>query len=204
MLGNVIVSGQEEATRTCGWIANGVVGGGLHAIHDGLDKFTGSEVLARPFRTLSGALGEQPFVDVPLHVGLHGGPFLHVNQVHDQPSQRSRVLDFGPCLLEDFAQHSRLFSEFFEDVPIVGYEFVVLPLQQAFPIELSRNDGRLVVRRLRLFIRHLEKEQERDLLCVVHVREAVVPENMGKVPSLVDDLLTVVAHEFFPRLRLSA
>ena len=59
--------------------------------------------------------------------------FSGVDQVHDQPPQRGRVLDFGPGLLEDFAEHPRLLAEFFEDVPVVGFEFVAFPLQQALP-----------------------------------------------------------------------
>ena len=110
MLDDVIVSGQKEATRTCCWIANGVVGSELYAVHDGLDEFTGREVLARPFWTFGGTLGEQPFVDIPLHISIHLGQFLHVDEVHDQPPQRGRVLDFRPSLLEDFAQHPRLLA----------------------------------------------------------------------------------------------
>ena len=93
-------------------------------------------------------MASRPFVDVALHVGLHRGPLHRLDQVHDQPPQRGRVLNLGPGLLEDFAEHPRLLAEFFEDVAVVGFEFVALPLQQALPAELGRHDGRAVVRRL--------------------------------------------------------
>ena len=108
--------------------------------------------------------------------------------------QRGRVLDFGPGLLEDFAQHPRLLAEFFEDVPVVGFQFVAFQLQQALPAELRRHDGLAVVGRLRQFVGHLQKEQERDLLGVGHVREAVVPQDVGEVPGFVDDILGGGAH----------
>jgi hypothetical protein len=38
---------------------------------------------------------------------------LHVDQVHDEPAERGGVLNLGAGLLEDFAQHSGLFAEFF-------------------------------------------------------------------------------------------
>ena len=104
----------------------------------------------------------------------------------------------GRGLLEDFAEHPRLLAEFFKDVPVVGFEFVAFPLQQALPVELRRDDGRAVVRRLGLLVGHLEEEQERDLLRVGHVRKAIVPQNVGEVPGFVDDLLGVVAHLRLP------
>ena len=147
-----------------------------------------------PFGDFGGALGQQPLVDVALHVGLHRRPVLGVDQVHDQPPQRGRVLDLRPGLLEDLAQHPRLLAEFFEDVPVVGLQFVAVPLQQARPAELRRHDGLAVVRRLGQFVGHLQEEQERDLLRVGHVRQAVVPQDVGEVPGFVDDLLGVGAH----------
>jgi hypothetical protein len=47
-----------------------------------------------------------------------------------------------------------------------------------------------------MFIGRLEKEQELNLLGVSHVRETVVPENVGEVPGCDDDRLRVVlAHD---------
>ena len=154
----------------------------------------GREVLARPLRRFFGALGQQPLVNVALHVGLHRRPFHRVDQVHDQPAQRGRVLNLGPGLLEDFAEHPRLLAEFFEAVPVVRFQLVAVPLQQVPPAEFRRHDGRPVVRRLGQFVGHLEEEQEGDLLRVGHVRQAVVAQDVGEVPGFADDLLGVVAH----------
>ena len=48
---------------------------------------------------------------------------------------------------------------------------------------------------------HLQEEQEGDLLRVGHVRQPVVPEDVGEVPRLVDDLLGRVAAHFSPPIR---
>ena len=99
--------------------------------------------------------------------------FSGVDQVHDQPLQRGRVLDLRPGLLEDFAQHARLLAQFFQDVPVVGLQFVAVELQQARPAQRRRHDGLAVVRRLGQLVGHLQEEQKRDLLRVGHVRQPV-------------------------------
>ena len=52
-------------------------------------------------------------------------------------------------------------------------------------------DG-LVERRLRLLVRHLQEQQERQLLDVVAVGQAVVPQDVAVVPELLDELLGAV------------
>ena len=73
-------------------------------------------------------------------------------------------------------------------------QVIAVPALQALPVELSGNDGLAIERRLRLLVRHLEKQQKRDLLGVPHVRQAVVPEHMGEVPGLGDNLLGGITH----------
>ena len=147
-----------------------------------------------PFGTFRGALRQQSLVDVALHVGLHRHPLLGLDQVHDQPTKRGGVLDLRPRLLEDFAEHPRLRAEVFQDVAILGLQFVAFLAQQACPVVASRDDRLPVVGRLGLLVRHLEEEQEGDLLDVGHVTQAVVPEDVGEVPGFADDLLGVGAH----------
>ena len=72
---------------------------------------------------------------------------------------------------------------------VVALQLRALPLEEALPVVLGRYDGRLVVGGLRLLVGHLQEEQERDLLRVGHVGEPVVPEDVGEIPGLVDDLL---------------
>jgi hypothetical protein len=139
----------------------------------------------------SAALRASSPVDVPLHVRLHRRPLLGVDEVDDQPPQRGRVLDLLPRLLEDLPQHPHLPAQLLEDVPVVRLELLPVALEQARPVEPSRNDRLPVPRRPRLLVRHLEEEQKGDLLRLGHVREPVVTKNVREAPGLVDDLLCV-------------
>ena len=80
---HIFVGGQEETAGPAGGIANGVVRPRLHAVHDGLDQFSGREVLARALRRLLGRLGQQALVDVAFHVRVHGHPVFGIDQVDD-------------------------------------------------------------------------------------------------------------------------
>ena len=55
------------------------------------------------------------------------------------------------------------------------------------PVQSRRNNWRPTERRLRLLIRHLQKQQERQLLDVVLVRQAVIPQDVAVVPQLAND-----------------
>jgi len=191
---HVVMSGQEKAARAASGVAERVCRCRSGAIHDRLDEFSGREILPRTLRAFRSALREQTLVDVALHVRLHRHPLLGLDQIHDQATERDRVLDFGLRLLEDLAEHPRLRAEFFEDVAILGLQGIAFLAEQARPVIASRDDRLPVVGRLRLLIRHLEEEQERDLFDVSHVAQAVVPEDVGEVPCLADNLLGVGAH----------
>jgi hypothetical protein len=166
-----------------------MVSSGPDTIDNPFDEFTGREVLAGSLGGFLGTSGEQTFVDVALHVRVHRGPLHRVDQVHDQPAERGRVLNVGPGLFEDFAEHPRPLAEFFEGVAILSFQLVAFQLQQTLPAVLRRHDGRAVVGRFRLFVGHLEEEQESDLLGVGHVRETVVAQDMGEAPGFAHDLL---------------
>ena len=119
---------------------------------------------------------------------------LRLDEIDDQATECDGVLDFGLRLLEDLAEHPWLRAELFEDVAILGLQRITFLRQQARPVIASRDDRLPVVGRLRLLIRHLEEEQERDLFDVSHVAQAVVPEDVGEVPCLAHNLLGVGAH----------
>ena len=202
---HVIMSGQEKAPRAASGVAERVCRCRSGAIHDRLDEFSGREILPRTLRAFGGALGEQPLVDVALHVRLHRHPLLGLDQIHDQAAQRDGVLDLRLRLLEDLPEHPRLRAEVLEDVAILGLQGIAFLAQQARPVIASRDDRLSVVGRLGLLIRHLEEEQEGDLLDVGHVTQAVVPEDVGEVPCFADDLLSGGAHvgqEAEPKLGL--
>jgi hypothetical protein len=75
----------------------------------------------------------------------------------------------------------------------------VLRLDQVHDQALERRrvqalgyEARLRAGQLRLLIGHLEEQQERDLLRVPHVRQAVVAQHVRETPRAVDDLLRCV------------
>jgi hypothetical protein len=55
---DVVMGGEEEAAGATGGVADGVVGRGLHHVHDGPDQLTGGEILAGAFRGLLGTFAE--------------------------------------------------------------------------------------------------------------------------------------------------
>jgi hypothetical protein len=60
-----------------------------------------------------------------------------------------------------------------DEMPVVNFKRIAIHIQQAGPV-VALGDGRgLVERRPRMLIGHLEKEQERELLDVVSIREPV-------------------------------
>jgi hypothetical protein len=73
-------------------------------------------------------------------------------------------------------------------MPVVIKQVVAVPLQQAGPTVPVGNLARLVVRRLRTLIGHLEKQQIRQLLDVVAITHPVVTEDVAVIPEFLDDL----------------
>ncbi len=72
---------------------------------------------------------------------------------------------------------------------------VAFHVQQARPVVALGNDGLPFERSLRLLRYHLEEEQVRQLLNVVAIREAVVPEGVAIVPEFLDDALDPLGHQ---------
>jgi len=66
-------------------------------------------------------------------------------------------------------------------------EVVAVLLEQAGPTVLVGNLAGLVVWCFRALVRHLEKQQVRQLLNVVTVAHPVVAENVAVVPEFLDD-----------------
>ena len=65
----------------------------------------------------------------------------------------------GRAFLKIVAQHAGPLAKFFEDVPIVDFEFVTITCKQTWPTELRRYDWLAAIGWLGLFIGHLEEEQ---------------------------------------------
>jgi len=77
------------------------------------------------------------------------------------------------------------------------FQRLAIQLQQRRPGEFLRHRRRLVERRLRLLIRHLQEEQEGQLLNVVAVRQPVVAKDVAVVPELLDERRSI--HKFCVR-----
>ena len=75
-------------------------------------------------------------------------------------------------------------------------QVVAVALQQARPVAVLRDGRQLRPRRLRLLVRHLQEEQVGQLLDVVAVGEAIVPQDVAVVP----ELLTICWASFGIRL----
>ncbi len=144
--------------------------------------------MARAAFHVLGVLLQQPLVSVALHVGGEAGPLLLVDQVHDEPAQLGRVLDFVLRLAEDDAEHARPLAEFLQRMAIMNFQLVAIQLQQRRPIVALGNGRRLVERRLRLLVRHFQEQQKRQLLDVIAVGQAVIAQDVAVVPELLDEL----------------
>ena len=181
---------EQETTRAAGRIADGLPRlRGDHVHHRG-DERARREVLARAAFHVLGVLLQQALVGVALHVGGEAGPLLLVDQVHDEPAELGRVLDFVLRLAEDDAEHARPLAEFLQRMAIMNLELVAIQLQQRWPIEtLGMGDG-LLNGGLRLLIRHFQEQQKRQLLDVIAVGQAVIPQDVAVVPELLDELST--------------
>jgi hypothetical protein len=81
-------------------------------------------------------------------------------------------VDLAPRALEDHPEHPRLHAELLEDLRVLGFQRRAVEREQRLPPQLRRHDRRALVRRLGELVRHLEEEQERELL---HVLEAESP-----------------------------
>src|ERR1019366_9576829 len=68
----------------------------------------------------------------------------------------------------------------------MNFEIVAILGQQRGPVFALRNRRGLVERRLGLLIRHFQEQQKRQLLDVVAVGQAVVPQDVAVVPKLLD------------------
>lgn len=72
---------------------------------------------------------------------------------------------------------------------------LAIEFQKGLPSQLGGDNRFFLIRWLGQFVRHFQEEQKGDLLCISHVRKPIVPQNVGKIPGFVDDLLGgVCAH----------
>jgi len=122
------------------------------------------------------------------------GPLLFIYEVHDEPAELGRVLDFVLRLAEDHTQHSTLFTQLNQDVAVLAVKVFAVQVFEAVPAQVLGDDGGFAVRRFGLLVRHFQEEQEGELFDVVTVREAVIAEEIAVVPEFLDD--SVGGHKF--------
>lgn len=146
----------------------------------------GGEVLARAALDVLGVLLEQPFVDFALDVGGHGNPLLLVNHLHNAV-QNGGIADLVGGLLEDFSQQPALFAQLFEDRLVFLFQFRALEGVHVRPGVAGGDAGLLVIGWSGILIRHFEEDQVGELLQVVPVGYAVVPQGIAHAPDLGDD-----------------
>jgi hypothetical protein len=188
---HVLVRCEEEPAGAARRIADPLTRLRPHTFDDRLDQRPRCEVLPGAALGVLRVSFEEPLVGVALHVRAHRRPLLATDEIHHQPAQLGRILDPVLRLAEDHAEHPLLPAQFLENVPVVGLQLVAVPLHQTRPVHPLRHDRRLTPRRLRPLVRHLEEQQERELLDVLEIRKPVVAQDVAVGPELVDDLCGV-------------
>jgi len=153
---------------------------GLHAPDDRLDEHAGREILPGPLLPLAGGLFQQSFVGFGLDVDAQRRPFGLVDQV-DQPLQVHRVVEPRLRLGVDVGQHARRLGQFAERIGVVVGQVAAVGISQCAPVaRLGELDP--------LFVGHFQEQQERDLLDVVTVVDAVVPQRVAETPEFLNDV----------------
>jgi hypothetical protein len=134
-----------------------------------------------------GALGQQVLVRVALNINALARPLLPVDQIDDQLLELRRILDLVLRLPEDHTQRSRLFAQVFQHMPIGDLQVVTVAVDKRLPP--GRHAGKRRIRvepPIRPFVRHLEEQQERQLLHIVDRRDPVIPQHVTVIPQLRD------------------
>ena len=72
-------------------------------------------------------------------------------------------------------------------MPIMIEQLITVFLHQSRPAVLSRYGAGLIMRRLRPLIRHLEKQQIRQLFDIIAITHPVVSQDVTVIPEFLDD-----------------
>jgi hypothetical protein len=116
-------------------------------------------------------------------------PWLLVDEVDDEAAKVCRILDFVLRFPENDAEHARLFAEIVEGIAVVPFERQAVEFDTSSAQLYSAGiEDFLPVRRARTLVVHLKEEKIGELLDVVAVGNAVVPEQVAVVPDFVDEI----------------
>jgi hypothetical protein len=167
----------------------------LHALDHRINQRPRGEVLTGATLHVLRVAFEQTFVGVALHVGRKREPLLLADEFDDQLAELRRVLDLVLRLAEDQPKHSAFLPELPQRLAIVLLELHPFHLRvgEVGPAA-ALLDHLLLARQLLALVRHLEKEQERELLEVVLVGEPVVAQDLAVAPELLDEAVAGVGH----------
>ena len=190
---HVLVGVAEEAAGARSRVADTIAWRRLHHFAHGPDDRAWGEVLTGAARGLLGRAGEQLFVDRPLHVDRQRQPVHVIEQVDDDLLQERRVVNLAARALEDDAEHPARCPQFLETCTVLIFQRSAVEVQQRLPAEFRRHDRLALVRRLGELVRHLEEQQQGQLLDVLEAGEPGVAQHAGVAPGPLPDLRCVHA-----------
>jgi len=194
IFGDVIVCCQQKAARAAGWIANTLPRRRAHYIHNRLDERPRGEVLPRSRFGILGVLFQQALVNLALHVNVQPDPGFAVNQLN-QALQLGGVLNAVLRLAEDDRDQPRALPQFGEDMPVMRFQFIAGAVAQACPVAIG-GDGAGLAQFVNVFGVHFEEQQVSELLHIVAVGHAVVPQDVAVVPDTLDNGGGFVCHDY--------
>ena len=192
---HVLVGVAEETAGARRRVADSVARRRLHDFAHGPNDRARGEVLAGAARGLLGRAGEQLFVDRPLHVDRQRQPVHVIEQVDDDLLQERRVVNLAARALEDDAEHPALRPQLLETGAVLVFQRSAVEVQQRLPAEFRRHDRLALVGRPGELIRHLEEQQQGQLLDVLEAGEPGVAQHASIAPSPLPDLRCVHAVE---------
>src|SRR5690606_343109 len=94
-------------------------------------------------------------------------------------------------LAEDRAQSPRFTAQSLKDLRVLGLERRTFGVQEALPGVLLRDDLLRLELPGRALVRHLQEQQVRKLLGVLDDADAIVTQDVGVGPKLVNQMASV-------------
>ncbi|HMA91365.1 MAG TPA: hypothetical protein VKP30_01715 [Polyangiaceae bacterium] len=184
---DVLISSDQKAARASRWILNRLAGLRLHQAHDAVDERARRKVLARTALLLARVALEQAFVEIPQALFLGAEPIQLVD-VFDQLLQVARMLDAGLRVGKDLfdAIEFGLSAEMQEQAAVERELLGAFAGSQIIPTIAL---GDLILDLAPLLLGHFEEEEVGELGHVLVVRDAVIAQDVTKVPEPLDDFL---------------
>ena len=194
-VGQIALGRQQKAAAAAARVSDSLHGLWANTLHHCLDQRSWGKILARSAFHVLGVLLQQAFIDFTLDIGGHGHPFFLVNHL-DDAVQNGGVVDLVGSTLENLAQGAALLAKGFQDGFILLLQLYTLKVAHVCPVTAGRNTSLSLVRRLCVLVGHFQKDQVGELLQVVAVGHAVIPQRPAHPPDLGDDGCGLFRHYF--------